>query len=384
MTPFDDSQLDLLKRELETEYVPHLPPIQSSTTAPDDIKKKNLSRALSAYALAQVCEITPQQAAASVVDDFDDGGVDAIYWHQATDTLYLVQGKLKKGADFKLDEALKFGQGISKLLAQELSSLNLHVQNRRTDIETAIEDAAKVSALVVFVGGQISTQAREALNATLGREAANDERVDTTLQVLNSAALANRLRQAKAWQTVNVELYISNSAQIGSGRKAYIGVAALTDLARFHQQYGDALYDKNIRTFLGRKSAVNKSIATSLRSWPADFFFLNNGVTVLCELIDPKGKARTSGQGRKFKLRGLSVINGAQTISSAAEFIRDNPTADLSDARIAVTLIQADTEGDFSKSVTRARNHQNPVRIADFVSLDGEQERLRQEIAYLG
>ena len=111
---------------------------------------------------------------------------------------------------------------------------------------------------------------------------------------------------------------------------------------------------------------------------------MNNGVTVLCELIDPKGKARNSGQGRKFKLRGLSVINGAQTISSAAEFIRDNPTADLSDARIAIALIQADTEGDFSKSVTRARNHQNPVRIADFVSLDADQERLRQEIAYLG
>jgi len=295
-----------------------------------------------------------------------------------------VQGKPKKGADFKLDEALKFGQGISKLLAQDLSSLNQHVQNRRTDIETAIEDAAKVSAIVVFVGGQISTQALEALNAILAQEAANDERVDTTLEVLNGASLANLLRQAKAWQTINVELYISNSAQIGNGRKAYIGVAALTDLARFHQQYGNALYDKNIRTFLGRKSAVNKSIAASLRNGPADFFLLNNGVTVLCELIDPKGKARNSGQGRKFKLRGLSVINDAQTISSAAEFIRDNPTADLGDARIAITLIQADTEGGFSKSVTRARNHQNPVRIADFVSLDAEQERLRQEIAYLG
>ena len=128
-----------------------------------------------------------------------------------------MQGKLKKGADFKLDEALKFGQGISKLLAQDLSSLNQHVQNRQTDIETAIEDAAKVSAIVVFVGGQISTQALEALNATLAQEAANDERVNTTPEVLNGASLANRLRQAKAWQTVNVELYISNSAQIGSG-----------------------------------------------------------------------------------------------------------------------------------------------------------------------
>lgn len=384
MTALDDAKLDLLNHELEAHYVHHLPPMQRSNKPPEDIRKKNLSRALSAYALAQVCEITPQQAAANVVDDFDDGGVDAIYWHQATDTLYLVQAKLKKGADFKLDEALKFGQGISKLLAQDLASLNQHVQRRRTDIETAIEDAARVSALVVFVGGQISTQAHESLNAALAQEAENDERVDTTLQVLNGALLANFLQQAKAWQTVDVDLYINNSSRIGSGRKAYIGVATLTDLIKFHHEYGDALYDKNIRTFLGRKSAVNKSIVSSLENDPSDFFFLNNGVTVLCKLIDPKGKARNNGQGRKFVLRGLSVINGAQTISSAAEFIRDNPTADLRDARVAITLIQADTQGDFSKSVTRARNHQNPVRNADFVSLDSEQERLRQEISYLG
>ena len=49
-----------------------------------------------------------------------------------------------------------------------------------------------------------------------------------------------------------------------------------------------------------------------------------------------------------------------------------------------LTLIKASADGQFGKSVTKARNHQNPVQTANFASLDENQERLRQEIAHLG
>ena len=45
-----------------------------------------------------------------------------------------------------------------------------------------------------------------------------------------------------------------------------------------------------------------------------------------------------------------------------------------------LTLIKASADGQFGKSVTKARNHQNPVQTANFASLDENQERLRQEI----
>jgi hypothetical protein len=79
----------------------------------------------------------------------------------------------------------------------------------------------------------------------------------------------------------------------------------------------------------------------------------------------------------------LSVINGAQTISSAAEFLKDNPGASLHDVKIGITLIQAGTESEFADRVTRARNHQNPVALKDFVALDRNQERIRREMSYL-
>jgi hypothetical protein len=149
-----------------------------------------------------------------------------------------------------------------------------------------------------------------------------------------------------------------------------------------HQEFGKALYEQNIRYFLGsNKSDVNRSIQKTLREEPTSFFYLNNGVTALCDEIAPKNGSRTS---KKFKLLGLSIINGAQTVASAAELMQSNDPPDINKAKVLLTLIQSKVAGDFSPKVTRARNHQNPVSTANFASLDPQQERLRQELACFG
>jgi hypothetical protein len=155
----------------------------------------------------------------------------------------------------------------------------------------------------------------------------------------------------------------------------------LEELIALHEKNGKALYERNIRTFLGHKTEVNLSIQQTLAINPHEFFYLNNGVTALCQEIHQKGG---NGNRRRFTLKGISVINGAQTIASAAKFLADNQLADISDAKVSMTLIKASAEGDFGKAVTRARNHQNPVLSSHFAALDDEQERLRRELAYLG
>ena len=112
--------------------------------------------------------------------------------------------------------------------------------------------------------------------------------------------------------------------------------------------------------------------------------YLNNGVTALCQEIKSKGESEARGGKRRMILEGMSVINGAQTIASTAKFVADNKDSDITDARVFLTLIKADADAEFGKSVTRARNHQNPVLLANFAALDEEQERLRRDLAHLG
>lgn len=155
----------------------------------------------------------------------------------------------------------------------------------------------------------------------------------------------------------------------------------LSALAGLHQRHGKALYQKNIRTWLGHTTPVNTAIQETLATNPARFQYLNNGVTALCEKIAPKGGKGT--EHREFELTGFSIINGAQTVASTAAFVAGNADADISDAQVMITLIKADAEGDFGKEVTRARNYQNDVKEIAFAALDEEQERIRRELQHL-
>src|SRR5690606_35287652 len=141
-------------------------------------------------------------------------------------------------------------------------------------------------------------------------------------------------------------------------------------------------YERNIRYFLGSQTDVNQAIHATLRDEPTSFFYLNNGVTAVCDEIEQKGRNSDNGS-RKFKVRGLSIINGAQPVASAAEFVARHPDSDINDAKVMLTLIKAPADRPFGKLVTKARNHQNPVQLANFTALDETQERLRQEIAHL-
>jgi hypothetical protein len=102
--------MSILKKVLAARFVPSLPPLLGNASAADQAAKQ-LSRAFSAFALYKLLDITPQAAAASVVDDFQDKGIDAIHYDAPSETLYLLQTKLKESEQFKKEDALTFCEG---------------------------------------------------------------------------------------------------------------------------------------------------------------------------------------------------------------------------------------------------------------------------------
>ena len=87
MSALDQAHFVMLQKALDTDYVPHLLPLLDQTKPAEEQKRKNQSRAFGAFALSNVCSISATDAGGSVVDDFDDFGVDAIYYHAPTETL---------------------------------------------------------------------------------------------------------------------------------------------------------------------------------------------------------------------------------------------------------------------------------------------------------
>jgi len=373
-------QFAILKRHLEQIYVPHLPKLLQPKSEAEDLKK-NVDRSFAAFAIDHICRLDPKRAARMVVDDFDDHGIDAIYYHARTKTLYLVQAKLKDTAAFTQAEALAFSQGIRKLLNGDYSGFNANVIAREPAIRSALDHCDKIEVVIAHTGDGITANAAKAIGDLLEDKAGGDARLCDSILDFDATLTVSGLHSVNAVEPVDCRITLHNHGSANEPKIAYYGTVALSALSDLHQKHGKALYQKNIRTWLGHNTSVNEAIRDTLATNPGRFQYLNNGVTALCEDIAPKGGKGT--EYRDFELTGFSIINGAQTVASTAHFVAENPTADLSDAKVMITLIKADAEGDFGKEVTRARNTQNDVREIAFAALDEEQERVRRELQHL-
>ena len=378
--PIRPEQFIILKAHLEADYVQHLPRLIQPKSAEDDLKK-NVDRSFSAFAVDHICGLDPRKAGRAVVDDFDDFGIDAIHYHARSKTLYLIQAKLKETSAFTQAEALAFSQGIRKILAGDYDGFNANVLSKESAIRAALDHCDKIEIVVAHTGDGITHHAEHALNQLFADKAAIDARLQDQVLNFDASRAVNSLHLANAVEQVNCRLTLNNLGSASEPKVAYYGTVLLSALGDLHKQYGKALYQKNIRTWLGQRTPVNEAIMETLAANPARFQYLNNGVTALCEEIATRGGKGT--EYRDFDLTAFSIINGAQTVASTAAFVAENPGADISQAKVMITLIKADAEGDFGKEVTRARNYQNDVKEIAFAALDEEQERIRRELHHI-
>lgn len=84
------------------------------------------------------------------------------------------------------------------------------------------------------------------------------------------------------------------------------------------------LFDDNIREFLGTRGVNNKMIKTlQNKNERRNFFYYNNGVTIICEKIEKVGNAKAGGV-----LYQPQIINGCQTVNSIAYVIENEIEVD--------------------------------------------------------
>lgn len=372
-----------LKDILQQRFVPHLPPLLGQGGR-EDLPEKQIARAFSAYVLQTRFGIDAKLAAQSVLDDYNDQGIDAIYFEEGSRTLFIVQSKFKSREQFLLPEAQSLMTGVELLLDKNFQAFNQNFNNSQDYIENALDECDSIQVLIAYTGSGIAGTANNEMQRKL---AALVERGEAQLRMqvdeFTAQDVEEALRAEQAISAVNEKVAVYKCATTVEPRSVVFGVAKVNDLVSLHNKYGKALYEKNIRYFIGTgRRGVNSAIKQTLLTNPQDFFFLNNGITMVGNHVEPK-RLQNKGGPRNIQVLGLSVVNGAQTIASAAQFMDENPTADISQAKVMVTIINTGNDA-FHKQVTKARNLQNPVDLANFAALDDTQERLRQEMKMFG
>lgn len=338
-----------------------------------------LSRSLAAFTLVGLCDLDDAAAAGAITDGRDDGGIDALHFDQARNRLVVVQAKFKRGGEAP-DQAdvLKSLAGIRSLQARRFHEFNQHFQNRLDVIEQALDTPGVIlDVALTYLGDNIGPHATTALD-TLKQEL----NVLTERMVWNGCGLPvvhGWLLGEQEPEPVTIDLIVENWASVNHPRKAIYGQITAAALAQLVADKDKALFQRNIRHYLG-SIGVNTAIERTVRHQPGEFFYLNNGITAVAETITQGGGDATRCV---FGLTNASIVNGAQTAGTVAAVALQ--AAISADAKLLVTIIELGPAGsDLGLRITKARNYQNVVRSVDFAALDPTQERLRQELAAIG
>jgi hypothetical protein len=160
--------------------------------------------------------------------------------------------------------------------------------------------------------------------------------------------------------------------------QTFLAVVPGDVLYRLYEEYGARLFEFNVRSFLQATGKVNKGIRATLldQTERERFLAYNNGITATADAIDV---GLDGGQTVIRSLRGLQIVNGAQTTASIHR-ARKHDKVDV--ARVAVamklTCVRPEKLGEFVPLISRYANTQNPVQVADLTANSTFHVRLEQ------
>jgi hypothetical protein len=158
--------------------------------------------------------------------------------------------------------------------------------------------------------------------------------------------------------------YIGKYSEFGTDEfKTYSCFVDTNSIAEAVAKYGDGLFTENIRYRLeGGKKALESKIADAIKKTvlkhPKRLPVLNNGITIVCDKLNPK-------VNEQIELIKPKIVNGCQTSWALYDAFdaRKKENRRL-EAVIPVRIIETKKE-QYIEDITRSTNDQNPIKERD-------------------
>lgn len=352
--------------------------------SPNEQERAFLTRGLAAYSLHVLASVDVDTAVKSIVDGYNDNGLDAILFDRNEKILWLVQSKWFESGQGEPEngDIKKFIGGVRDLIDFKMDRFNAKVKSKESDILEALDDPiVKIRIVIAYTGQSFLEVSRRDLEDLM--QELNDPSDLASYYIFSLREAHRALTGSIDGKPINVEIALSHWGQIEEPYKAYFGIINAADVAHWWIENRRRLFADNIRNFIGL-TEINEAIIETLDKQPEHFWYFNNGITVLCKKIGKKplgGGDRSTGY---FVCEGISVVNGAQTVGSIGHAF-EKPGEKVSNAKLFIRLISLeDCPEDFGQRITKATNTQNRIEKRDFVTLDPGQERLRTELLLEG
>lgn len=351
----------------------------------NDDPERRRSKGFLLLGVAAYLDIDISEAEQFITDGGQDGGFDAAYLVEAQDSqlnVVLFQSKytrnLEKDSHFPAN-AVEKAVNTVRCVFDPAANIELNPKSRK-----------KVDEIRSFIlDGQIPYVTFVMLNNGLPWKQDGQNYIDHAFRGQEQVRFTHFchtdiIGYIRRTEPIDTQLLLSGKGiqEDFNYKRVILGRISVKEIYELMDRFGDRLLEKNIRRYLG-KNSVNDGIADSLLSDEKrqNFFFLNNGITMICEKFSYNGLQEKDWI---VKISRLQIINGGQTCRTIYQTIKEHPEIDFSQVYILVRLYEVNDGEDVIQDITYATNSQNPVDFRDLKSNDERQILLEESARDLG
>jgi hypothetical protein len=349
------SMLERIKKEIRTEY------FQQNFA--------NDGQRFVAWYLRRVLLRDRITARDDITDGPNDKQMDAVIVDDDDRRIVIVQGKFI--GEGSIDgEPLREVLGAWALL-QDLEALqrdcNDKLKQKLEAVRRGLEDEYRVD-FELLTTGVLTNAAKADMKAFAERLEESDD-FAASLHLIDTGVLQTRLAEAEAMELPSLDHAIVVNpmttlvTNVGE-RQIVVTMLPLDECLRLPGITDGRLFRKNVRQSLGSNNKVNRAMRATIHSDRVkDFFYYHNGVTALCDSLE------VSGDKKMLTVKGLSVVNGCQSISTifaSSERVRSD---EAKDAHILFRLYEIPDRA-FGDRISINTNSQSAVKPRDLRSND--------------
>lgn len=335
-------------------------------------------------------DLDADEAFDCLTDGGGDFGVDALHITEEMDGEFgvtLFQGKYKKNlegnSNFEQNSIEAMVNAIRHIFdpSADLGAINDRLRVKVEQARSLIRDGLipRVRAIACNNGLKWNTDGQQSIDrAVLGDQ--------VTWEHVNHDILIGILQSIKP---VDETLRLTGKAMVEDMNysRVCVGRMPVAEVAALMKNHGEKLLERNIRRYLGlHGNRVNEGIRATLSSnTPENFYFFNNGITLVCDKFTYNALQQGDFQ---IKVKNLQIVNGGQscmTILKTAEELEKNGQTLPAQASVLIRLYELNSDNDdVVLQITHATNSQNPVDLKDLRANDARQQQLEQSIQNLG
>lgn len=339
----------------------------------------------------------------SYIVDYNDKGIDCYVWHEESGDLYLIQNKY-----FSEDNRSLSNEYIQNdFLTRAIGALEKDSYSRDSDLQQIYNRNSSRDDFMIHYHLYVTNNVSKSDAIMNGIKKFNEYNCPHVAEIYGLDDIGNLYfgEPIKDKQTFKFTLTTINKGTVLSvdninydlglnidARYSLVPVYKLYEMCKKAKEKEYALYEANIREYLGTSGSVNKKIMETLRN-PKDrvnFFFYNNGITIIADQIS---KVEKKGKISEFEIINPQIVNGCQTVSTIYETLNSLSVNSLEEefknTYVMVKVLSIPSKEDSSMAklyhdIVTYNNSQNAINQKTFAASADEFKRIQSEFERKG